>query len=177
MKKPQDATKPWPQLRGDVEKIKDHYLFKPEKNAPEITIDFTPQGEGDLGDRLNRAATQGFKQGFKKVAVIGADCPSCGSRWINTAFLQTKKENITIGPTPDGGYYLLATSNHHPELFLNIPWSAPNTREKTIQAAKNKNLTTNLLPELTDIDDVDSWELNLQTTLAQKLRTALKKQP
>ncbi|MGB1260876.1 MAG: TIGR04282 family arsenosugar biosynthesis glycosyltransferase, partial [Akkermansiaceae bacterium] len=49
-------------------------------------VDFSPQGKGDLGERLTRAFDQGFADGYSEIAVIGSDCPQCGARWINAAF-------------------------------------------------------------------------------------------
>ena len=46
-------------------------------------IDFRPQGQGDLGERMQRAFAEGFTDGYEQIAVIGTDCPDCGARWIN----------------------------------------------------------------------------------------------
>lgn len=164
-----------PELRGDVIKRSSDFVFTPEKNAPPFTVDFKPQGDGDLGDRLERATSQAFADGYHKVAVIGTDCIHCGSRWINTAFLQTKEHNCVIGPSADGGYYLLATSKPTPELFRNIPWSHPETLTATTATASKLGIEVLKLPELLDIDDADSWDAAIDSAIGGKLKAALKK--
>lgn len=173
-----DAISFWilPLLRGDVIKRSRDFLFTPSKHAPAFTIDFTPQGEGDLGARLERATAEAFALGAQKVAIMGSDCVHCGSRWINAAFLQTKEDTCVLGPCDDGGYYLLATSSHQPSLFRNIPWSSENTLAETEKAAKNAQLTITQLPPLQDIDDEESWEVALESAIGGKLKAALTRQ-
>lgn len=173
-----DAIRFWilPLLRGDVIKRSRDFLFTPTKHAPAFTIDFTPQGEGDLGERLERATAHAFASGAKKVAIIGSDCVHCGSRWINAAFLQTKEDSCVLGPCGDGGYYLLATSSHQPALFHDIPWSSEHTLAETVKAAEKANLAITHLPPLQDIDDEESWDEAMNSAVGGKLKAALTRQ-
>lgn len=164
-----------PQFRGEVTTHPDGFLFSPSKHAPDFTIDFSPQGEGDLGQRLERASAQAFSEGFSKVAVIGTDCVDCGARWVNAAFLQTRPQQAVIGPAHDGGYYLLATATHYPQLFHNIPWSSSQTLSATETAAASAALSVSLLPPLADIDDHASWESALSSPIGGKLKAAHKR--
>jgi glycosyltransferase A (GT-A) superfamily protein (DUF2064 family) len=164
-----------PELRGDVIKRTQDFIFTPKKNAPPFTIDFKAQGIGNLGERLERATEQAFSEGYDKVAVIGTDCIHCGSRWINAAFLQTKENSCVLGPCEDGGYYLLATAKSEPSLFRNIPWSDSATLAATKQAAKDAGLDLVNLPSLVDIDDETSWNAALDSAIGGKLKAALKK--
>ena len=178
---PDDATDAitfWllPQLRGHVIKRSSDYLFTPEKNAPAFSIDFAAQGEGDLGGRLERATNKAFADGYEKVAVIGSDCIHCGSRWINAAFHQTKENSCVIGPSEDGGYYLLATAKRAPSLFQHIPWSAEDTCSKTEREAMNLGLTVVHLPQLIDIDDESCWDAAIDSAIGGKLKSALKRE-
>lgn len=165
-----------PLLRGDIIKRSKDFLFTPTKNAQPFTIDFTAQGEGNLGDRLERATTQAFADGADKVAIMGTDCVHCGSRWINAAFLQTKAGSCVVGPSLDGGYYLLSTAMLEPSLFQNIPWSATNTLEETERAAKKADLDVIHLPPLLDIDDEESWNSVMESAIGGKLKAALRRQ-
>ena len=173
-----DAISFWilPLLRGDIIKRSEDFLFTPSKHAQPFTIDFTPQGEGDLGDRLERATIQAFADGAEKVAVMGTDCIDCGSRWINAAFLQTKENSCVVGPSLDGGYYILATARPEPTLFRNIPWSAENTLTETEKAAEKAALRITHLPSLEDIDDEQSWDTAMQSPIGGKLKAALTRQ-
>ena len=147
-----------------------------EKHAQPFTIDFAHQGVGDLGQRLERATTQAFDDGYAKVAVIGTDCIHCGSRWINAAFLQTSTDRCVLGPSDDGGYYLLSTARKSTSLFQNIPWSSTDTLRMTEQAAVASKLTVVRLPPLVDIDDEADWEEVLNSAIGGKLRAAHKRE-
>lgn len=173
-----DAISFWllPQLRGDVIKRGSDFLFTPKKHAPAFSIDFAAQGTGDLGDRLERATTKAFADGYEKVAAIGTDCVHCGSRWINAAFHQTKENSCVIGPSEDGGYYLLATARNAPSLFQNIPWSSADTCSETEREAMNLGLTVVHLPQLIDIDDESCWDAVIDSAIGGKLKSALKKE-
>lgn len=173
-----DAIKFWllPQFRGHTVTQGDSFLFTPLKNATPFTIDFMAQGDGDLGQRLKRATSQAFDDGYQKVAVMGTGCVHCGSRWINTAFSQTTPMRCIIGPSGDGGYYLLATAKKSEGLFHNIPWSSENTLSKTEQAASAIDLTVLRLPQLVNIEDESSWEVVLSSAIGGKLRAALKRE-
>lgn len=173
-----DAIKFWilPQLRGHTINQGSTFLFTPEKHAQPFTIDFAHQGVGDLGQRLERATTQAFDDGYAKVAVIGTDCIHCGSRWINAAFLQTSTDRCVLGPSDDGGYYLLSTARKSTSLFQNIPWSSTDTLRMTEQAAVASKLTVVRLPPLVDIDDEADWEEVLNSAIGGKLRAAHKRE-
>ena len=173
-----DAIKFWllPQLRGHTIKQGNSFLFTPKKHASPFTIDFAAQGDGDLGLRLKRATSQAFDDGHEKVAVIGTDCVHCGSRWINAAFTQTTPDRCVVGPSDDGGYYLLATAKKSVRLFQNIPWSTDNTLSETVLAATASDLTVVHLPQLVDIDKESDWKEVLSSAIGGKLRAALKRE-
>lgn len=174
----QEAVPFWilPQLRGSVAKSDNIYSFTPAKAAPALQVDFSPQGQGDLGSRLDRAFLKGFQDGYKKVAVIGSDCPDCGSRWIQAALTMLKNDDqCVIGPSQDGGYYLLALTNQQPSLFQNIHWSSEQVLEQTIQAAQNTGVTVSQLPILKDIDNKQDWDDAIKSPIGGKLKAALKR--
>jgi glycosyltransferase A (GT-A) superfamily protein (DUF2064 family) len=139
-------------------------------------IDFRAQGGGHLGDRLNRAFEEGFADGYESIAVIGTDCPSCGARWINTAFARLESDACRdgiIGPSNDGGYYLLALKSPASFLFRDIPWSDSQVLEATLAAAEKNNLILAQLPPLADVDDLNGWHALLDSPLGASVRKAL----
>ncbi|MCH2065263.1 MAG: TIGR04282 family arsenosugar biosynthesis glycosyltransferase [Roseibacillus sp.] len=123
------------------------WLLSEIMEVPEIQlnlehIDFRPQGEGDLGARLTRAARQSFEEGYQKIAFIGSDCIEISSRWIQAAFAQLNdRHDAVIGPTPDGGYHLLAMQRYLPTLFEEIPWSTPATCQVTTDRAAQEDIS------------------------------------
>lgn len=142
-----------------------------EIDLPLDHLDFHPQGEGDLGHRLARATNQAFSEGFEKVAVIGSDCIQLSSRWVHAALVQLNdRHDAVIGPSPDGGYHLLATKRYHPALFEDIPWSSPRTYQATLQRAEEQQLRPYALPPLPDIDTPDDYEQALSGPLGKRLR-------
>lgn len=145
-------------------------------DEPSQEIDFHPQGDGDLGDRMTRAFTQGFNEGFDEICVIGSDCPECGARWINAAFSRLSAESsrqVIIGPSQYGDYYLLALKSAAPSLFEEIPQSASKVLEATLSAASAEKLSVELLPSLSAVTNLPDWERILKSPLGAALKKAL----
>ncbi|NNC87776.1 MAG: glycosyltransferase [Akkermansiaceae bacterium] len=137
-------------------------------------IDFRPQGAGDLGARLSRAFAEAFAEGFGKVAVIGTDCIEVSSRWVHAAFAQLHdRHEAVFGPTPDGGYHLLALRKPHLALFDDIPWSTATTLAATIERSVEMAIPFYRLPPLPDIDTAEDYENSLRSPLGPALRKAL----
>ena len=138
------------------------------------SIDFLPQSEGDLGDRLKQAFAQGFAEGYRSISAIGTDCPFISARWIETALLAGKNSDLTIGPTEDGGYYFINLKTPNFEVFNDINWSSETTYSDTIQKAEEHNLTIHNLPKLNDIDHESDWVEALESPLGGKLKKIYK---
>jgi len=138
------------------------------------SVDFSPQSEGDLGDRLVNAFTQGFADGYSSVSAIGTDCPFISARWIETAVIASKDADLTVGPTEDGGYYYINLKVPNFEIFKEVKWSSETTYSDTIKQAKKHNLTLHTLPKLNDIDYHDDWIQALESPLGGKLKKIYK---
>ncbi len=167
---PSDAKDPiqhWilPQLDHTV--CKDGDISPLNKSLP--SVDFCPQSEGDLGDRLGLAFKAGFEEGFSGIAAIGTDCPYLSARWIDTAFLSGKDSDITLGPTYDGGYYFISMKAFSTAPFRNIPWSTEQTLPATLNALNDAGLNHHLLPKLSDVDFEDDWDKALESPLGASL--------
>ena len=68
------------------------------------------QPGGDLGNRMSGAFNAAFEAGAQKVVIIGSDCPEVTGELLEEAFDQLASNDVVIGPTFDGGYYLLGMS-------------------------------------------------------------------
>jgi len=129
-------------------------------------LDLAPQGEGDLGDRMNNAFTGSFQEGFEKVVVIGTDCPSLDSESVMEAFDLLNENTLVLGPATDGGYYLIGIRSDAPEwlyelVFKNIPWGTDQVLNATVNALAETGLDVGLLDEKADVDepeDLVHWE-------------------
>jgi glycosyltransferase A (GT-A) superfamily protein (DUF2064 family) len=64
-----------------------------------------------------------FDQGFKKALIIGSDCYQLRTELLQEAIQLLETHQVVIGPTFDGGYYLLGTDDFVPELFAGKAWS------------------------------------------------------
>lgn len=112
------------------------------------------EGE-DLGERMYNAFKDLFYLGFEKVLIIGSDCYDLKTEIIEDGFRLLNTEKVVIGPASDGGYYLLGMNVLIPELFFNKEWSTDQLKEQTINELRRMGVTYGLLPELSDIDDLD----------------------
>jgi rSAM/selenodomain-associated transferase 1 len=125
-----------------------------------------PQGRGDLGQRLKRAFRDGFAGGAERVAIIGSDCPEISSRDIQDAWTALDSDDLVVGPSEDGGYWLIAMrrpfSRSHAALFSVIPWSTERVLETTLRRAASLGLRVRLLRELSDIDTEKDWKAYLR---------------
>lgn len=115
------------------------------------------QPDGDLGTRMKQAFREQFEKGSERVVIIGSDCLELRSQHLEEAFQSLQTNDVVIGPSTDGGYYLLGMSRLHEVLFDEMPWSQPILMEKTTAALQSKKLTCHLLPPLTDIDEWDDY--------------------
>ena len=111
------------------------------------------QPEGDLGTRMKQAFREQFADGAESVVIIGSDCLELQSHHLEEAFQALQTSDVVIGPSTDGGYYLLGMSRLHETLFDEMPWSQPTLMEKTTAALQSQKLSCRLLPPLTDIDE------------------------
>jgi glycosyltransferase A (GT-A) superfamily protein (DUF2064 family) len=79
---------------------------------------------------------------------------------IENSFNYLDNNEVVIGPSSDGGYYLVGLSKLNKEIFSGIPWSTNEVLKNTLKKLKEKNISYKLLPELIDIDteeDIIKW--------------------
>jgi rSAM/selenodomain-associated transferase 1 len=115
------------------------------------------QSSGDLGARMQAAFEDSFSSGYQHICVIGSDCYELTTEIIQQAFEALQHDDVVIGPSADGGYYLLGLSRMQPSLFTNIAWSTGTVLQQTIAACIGASCTHKFLPLLHDIDDEHDW--------------------
>lgn len=113
------------------------------------------QHGSDLGERMSSAFESAFNSGYNKVVIIGSDCFDLSYHHIENAFLALNDHDAVIGPSKDGGYYLLGMKKYIPQLFSDIEWSTPEVFEKTVQHFKSTDLSFTTLDVLNDIDTIE----------------------
>jgi uncharacterized protein len=128
-----------------------------EKMVPSYISSFPQEGK-DLGERMANAMKVLFNKGYKKVVLIGSDIPELHPREILDAFNHLNSSDICIGPTADGGYYLIGAHKLHEELFdQSIKWGNKTVLEGTIDIANRLELNITLINKHRDIDT--KWDL------------------
>ncbi len=113
---------------------------------------YRAQPAGSLGLRMTAAIRHHFNQGFRKVTLIGSDCPGIDAQLVSRAFASLDEHDLTIGPSHDGGYYLIGLRGPAPRLFRGINWSTDVVLDQTLAHARGLGLRTAMLPTLRDID-------------------------
>lgn len=106
----------------------------------------------NLGARMSNAFAQAFKRGFQHVVLVGADCPGVSTDILAQAFQALRHHDMVLGPTTDGGYYLIGLKRFNPALFANISWGSDKVLGQTMVAASETRLQTALLARLCDVD-------------------------
>ena len=122
---------------------------------------YDPQGDGDLGQRLERALRESFQAGCGGVIAVGTDCPQLSESIARQAFEHLQDHDLVIGPATDGGYYLIGLGRHAESLFSDISWGTETVLTQTLTAALQAKLSIAVLPTLADVDrpeDLPVWE-------------------
>ena len=123
------------------------------------------QKGADLGERMQHAFETAFEQGYQKVLIIGSDLFDLKSIHITTAFEALENHDLTIGPSLDGGYYLLGMKELYPAVFKNKKWGTDSILGNTLKDLQQQNVK--LLEALNDIDTFE--DLQQQPELLKKI--------
>ena len=125
-----------------------------------LPADFSllPQRGDEFGERLYFAVEDLFKCGFESVCLIDSDSPTVPAENFAEAveLLSTIEDRVVLGPSDDGGYYLIGVKKPHRHLFEQIDWSTERVLNQTIQRATEIGLEVKLLPTGYDVDDAAS---------------------
>ena len=111
-----------------------------------------PQGDGDLGQRMQQAMAQAFAEGSERVVLLGCDCPAMSAEIMAQAFAALADHDLVLGPALDGGYYLLGLVAPQPLLFVDMEWGDEAVLARTLDRAEAASLRVFLLESLADVD-------------------------
>ncbi len=134
-------------------------------------LQIVPQEEGDLGERLVAVIDKAFALGFGPVIMTGTDSPTLPYEYIANAieYLQIHENGITLGPTDDGGYYLIGVSKKLDGIFQDVTWSSDKVFAQTISNIKKiEGIDLLTLPQWYDVDEPDDL-IRLQAELRKDI--------
>ncbi|WP_165748209.1 TIGR04282 family arsenosugar biosynthesis glycosyltransferase [Cellulophaga sp. Z1A5H] len=103
-----------------------------------------------LGLRMENAFKVGFKQGYKKIIVIGSDMYDLSQADLENAFNLLDSSDFVVGPAEDGGYYLLGMKTVEHSVFTDKAWGTPTVLKDTLKNLEHKKVT--LLETRNDVD-------------------------
>jgi len=112
---------------------------------------FSEQSSGDLGERMKFAFLEAFQQGAQHVLLHGTDIPDLTTHHIDEAFHALKSHDLVLGPSTDGGYWLIGLKKPA-DLFDGMDWGTSSVFDKTVAAAREQGLSLHVLSPLTDMD-------------------------
>jgi len=126
----------------------DHYLYMPQNGQ-------------DLGERMKNGFREAISMNFKRVVLIGSDIPDLPLEFIEEAFGSLLEKEAVIGPSLDGGYYLIGfrDKTFSPRAFDGIHWNTESVFEETLRALEQEGLSVHTLQPLRDIDTVNDLRI------------------
>lgn len=117
------------------------------ESSPQVFL----QEGADLGEKMLNAFQARFDEGYEQVAIIGSDSPSLPVAYIEEA-LDSEKD-LAIGPSTDGGYYLIAMREKTMDVFSGrVDWGSEKVLRQTLERVKKTGSSLKLLPPWYDVD-------------------------
>ena len=133
---------------------------------------YVSQNGSDLGERMKNAFKDAFERGFSKAVIIGSDIPDLKISILDMAFNSLHANDMVVGPSVDGGYYLIGFRHNSflPEVFKGISWGTDTVLKDTLKILREKNYRAHFLPEMRDVDTIEDlkalYERNKDTAFA-----------
>ena len=111
----------------------------------------------NFGECLLHTIEQIFARGHASAVVLNSDSPTLPTAFLveTAAALARPGDRAVLGPSSDGGYYLLGLKTAHRHMFENIAWSTEQVARQTLERAREIGLEVHRLPVWYDVDDVD----------------------
>jgi rSAM/selenodomain-associated transferase 1 len=129
-----------------------HPVFEQARQAVGERLQLTPQGDGDLGERMHRALSRALAH-HHKALLIGTDAPALNASVLAAAGAALDYHDAVFVPALDGGYALIGLTRPAPELLLGMTWSTPKVMDDTRERARRHGWRWAELPPVADIDE------------------------
>jgi uncharacterized protein len=161
----------------------DLYLaFAPEDAAPMMAslaparYRSFPQRGDDLGARMENVLAELWRRGHRHALLIGGDLPPVPLEFIDQAFasVAVDRHRVVLGPSLDGGYYLIGMNRPAPQIFSAMTWSHNRVLAETTERLVRSGIDFTLLPEWFDVDGADDMD-RLRAISDPVVRVAMKR--
>jgi rSAM/selenodomain-associated transferase 1 len=144
---------------ADQPEIVPHVAYSPIQAAnyfSQLALDFglIPQQGERLNERLQAVFNVCFEQGFEGVVAMNSDSPTLPGDYLVEAFERLETADVVLGPSEDGGYYLIGLKRPIPEIILPVQMSTETVLADTLTLIAANDLTVELLPAWYDVDTV-----------------------
>jgi len=139
----------------------EHYLFfTPEGAAASMSelaggkFHLVAQRGDDLGARMEAVFADLWKRGHRRMVLIGGDLPVFPLEFLEQAFarLDTPADRVVLGPSRDGGYYLVGMNRRVAEIFTDMTWSHGRVLSETLKKIRSLGIEALQLPLWFDVD-------------------------
>jgi rSAM/selenodomain-associated transferase 1 len=119
-----------------------------------------PQPSGDLGARMEHCCAELWRRGHSSAILLGSDLPPVPAGIIKQACssLAPAKSRVVLGPSRDGGYYLIGLNQPTPEIFRGMIWSQPRVLSETLERLFRLGIEAYILPEWFDVDTAEDLD-------------------
>jgi hypothetical protein len=142
---------------GDVADQR-RFIVSPSDSRDEFTRllsdarwELDTQAEGDLGQRMRTYFEQALHRSAR-VVLLGSDSPDVPRKFLERAYWLLATHDVVIGPSDDGGYYLIGAARTIPDIFAGIPWSTERVFDETRQRLMDARVPFDVLPTWHDVD-------------------------
>lgn len=126
-----------------------------------------------FAERFTNAISFIFNKGFSNIIAVGNDSPELNTQHLQQALLNLKESKTTIGPSLDGGFYLLAFHKNQFDktAFLNLPWQKQSLRKELVKILNFKKANISTLSYLNDLDGIDdiNYYLSHKNTISKEI--------
>jgi hypothetical protein len=124
----------------------------PVDGMPNTVTVHRQEGEG-LGARMQNAFRQALNDDYDRAVVVGTDHPTLPASFVRQSFaaLETAR-SVCIGPSEDGGFYLLGMNAHYPQLFEGMTYSHDSVFTDTLARIGTTDARLTVLPRWYDVD-------------------------
>ena len=159
----------WCETLSELSTIDLIVAYTPEGSQADLqaiigdTVTYIPQIGDGLGERLTSATHWASDEEYEKIIITGSDSPTLPLTYISQAVDALDTCDIVIGPSVDGGYYLIGFSTQNiaavvPTIYEGIAWSTKNVFQQTVERIHKINAKLDLLPVWYDVDTPENLD-------------------